>query len=324
MSTENKRQISIRQKDSLDVSFSKLAIENDFVLYVYKKIEKLSTAVFLVTAHLEEQEVMRTDLRASVLSLIKKTNFNFEHQQKNISFVFYSADEEKNYYDETVSSLLKIKSLLCVGRDSFLLNQNNCNVLLKVITSLLDEISDQYSYQEKNNELQSTIFSEDFFTVDSPLVTSKESGQQSTSTNLDSFSPEVFVGSEDFFTKEKSATTDLSKKSEVENKEKRDDLSEKNIIAKTALSENNSQRNFKGDSVKKKTTTSGFKKEAKLKRQTKIVSIIKDKGSVGIKDIANQILDCSEKTIQRELIAMLDGGIIKKEGERRWSTYSIA
>ncbi len=33
--------------------------------------------------------------------------------------------------------------------------------------------------------------------------------------------------------------------------------------------------------------------------------------------------DCGEKTIQRELVSMMKEGSIKKEGERRWSQYSL-
>jgi DeoR/GlpR family transcriptional regulator of sugar metabolism len=35
------------------------------------------------------------------------------------------------------------------------------------------------------------------------------------------------------------------------------------------------------------------------------------------------IKDVSEKTIQRELISLIEAGIILKTGERRWSRYSI-
>jgi hypothetical protein len=35
------------------------------------------------------------------------------------------------------------------------------------------------------------------------------------------------------------------------------------------------------------------------------------------------IKDCSEKTIQRELIVLVSEKVVKKEGERRWSVYSI-
>jgi hypothetical protein len=43
-----------------------------------------------------------------------------------------------------------------------------------------------------------------------------------------------------------------------------------------------------------------------------------------IKDFAQKIKGCSEKTIQRELIVMLTSGVLKKEGERRWSKYFLA
>ena len=43
-----------------------------------------------------------------------------------------------------------------------------------------------------------------------------------------------------------------------------------------------------------------------------------------IKDLTPVIKGCSEKTIQRELATLVDKGIVNKEGERRWSVYSMA
>ncbi len=65
------------------------------------------------------------------------------------------------------------------------------------------------------------------------------------------------------------------------------------------------------------------KKDRKNKRQIKILDVIKDIKEASIKDISDKIKDCSEKTIQRELILMVNGGVLKKEGERRWSRYSL-
>ncbi|MFA6338486.1 MAG: DeoR family transcriptional regulator [Candidatus Paceibacterota bacterium] len=59
------------------------------------------------------------------------------------------------------------------------------------------------------------------------------------------------------------------------------------------------------------------------RRKEVIVSILKTKGSLSIKDIAILFNDCSEKTIQRELLSLVNQGFLKKEGERRWSKYSI-
>ncbi|MBI2618341.1 hypothetical protein HYW58_02735 [Candidatus Kaiserbacteria bacterium] len=60
-----------------------------------------------------------------------------------------------------------------------------------------------------------------------------------------------------------------------------------------------------------------------LQRRDKILAIIKDKKRVTVKDISSVVSDCSEKTIQRELIVMMHEGVLKKEGERRWSAYSL-
>lgn len=58
-------------------------------------------------------------------------------------------------------------------------------------------------------------------------------------------------------------------------------------------------------------------------RRERILDIIKDKGEATIKDISTTITDCSEKTIQRELIDMIKDSIILRDGERRWSKYKL-
>ncbi len=58
-------------------------------------------------------------------------------------------------------------------------------------------------------------------------------------------------------------------------------------------------------------------------RAKSIMAIIKENKSVTIKDISRIVKDVSEKTIQRELLSMVSSGALKKEGERRWSRYSL-
>jgi hypothetical protein len=59
-------------------------------------------------------------------------------------------------------------------------------------------------------------------------------------------------------------------------------------------------------------------------RRDRILAIIKDKGQASIKDVSSVIAECSEKTIQRELMSLISEGLIVKQGERRWSKYSMA
>ncbi|MAZ29704.1 hypothetical protein CL655_00255 [bacterium] len=58
-------------------------------------------------------------------------------------------------------------------------------------------------------------------------------------------------------------------------------------------------------------------------RRARILTIIEAKGEVSIKDITDIISDVSEKTIQRELNAMIENNQIKRIGERRWSKYTL-
>lgn len=69
-----------------------------------------------------------------------------------------------------------------------------------------------------------------------------------------------------------------------------------------------------------KTNTESKKSE----RRAVIIDIVRRKGKVSIKDISNEFSGYSEKTIQRELGALVDQGILTREGERRWSRYVLA
>lgn len=59
-------------------------------------------------------------------------------------------------------------------------------------------------------------------------------------------------------------------------------------------------------------------------RREKILSLIKNKKDISIKDISLSFPDCSEKTISRELNVLISKGHVKKTGAKRWSRYQIA
>jgi len=59
-------------------------------------------------------------------------------------------------------------------------------------------------------------------------------------------------------------------------------------------------------------------------RKDMIMRLLDKKDKISVKDAAEAIPGCSEKTIQRELISLVESGVLLKEGERRWSTYKKA
>ncbi len=56
-------------------------------------------------------------------------------------------------------------------------------------------------------------------------------------------------------------------------------------------------------------------------RMSLILDLVRKRKSLSIREIASVIRDCSEKTIQRELNILIERGLIRREGERRWSMY---
>lgn len=58
-------------------------------------------------------------------------------------------------------------------------------------------------------------------------------------------------------------------------------------------------------------------------RVQSILEILKVGGSLGIKDIAANLPEYSEKMIQRELLDMVSRSLVRKIGLKRWSRYSI-
>jgi len=59
-------------------------------------------------------------------------------------------------------------------------------------------------------------------------------------------------------------------------------------------------------------------------RAERIKTVLEAKPGASVKDISEVITDVSEKTIQRELNSLIEKGQVTREGERRWSRYSVS
>src|SRR3989338_6523279 len=64
-------------------------------------------------------------------------------------------------------------------------------------------------------------------------------------------------------------------------------------------------------------------------RRADIITVIKEfKNGATITDIKikaiGSLIDCGEKTLQRELSAMAGSGLLKRTGEKRWSRYFVS
>jgi hypothetical protein len=59
-------------------------------------------------------------------------------------------------------------------------------------------------------------------------------------------------------------------------------------------------------------------------RASTILEMVRKNKGLSVGDIASVVKDCSEKTIQRELASLIGQGLVRKQGERRWSLYFSA
>ena len=76
--------------------------------------------------------------------------------------------------------------------------------------------------------------------------------------------------------------------------------------------------------VSARTSENNTSSKQRTVRRDAIRNILEELGESTIKDISDKMKECSEKTVQRELGAMVAEGIVQKKGERRWSQYSIS
>jgi len=59
-------------------------------------------------------------------------------------------------------------------------------------------------------------------------------------------------------------------------------------------------------------------------RATRILDILASGNALGIREISLNLPEYSEKMIQRELATLVQSGLVRKSGAKRWSQYSLA
>jgi len=100
------------------------------------------------------------------------------------------------------------------------------------------------------------------------------------------------------------------------------------VVAEASTKKNASVYGFSGSDntyiAKKAARKSTSRTMPKEDRRRLILDTIRGGGKLGIRDISIQIVGYSGKTVQRELTDLVNEGLVKKEGEKRWSTYSLA
>lgn len=215
---------------------------------------------------------------------------------KLINTSFFIKDEiisqDDKYTQEAKEILSIISSLFIVAKNSGLVTEMNYSILTREISKLSNTIG---SPREAVAAPNPALLSDKFFSTEKEI---------DTNTEVEDPRPEGLL----------------------ERRESNPALKDKIYPSLISEPEYTPKPTFKHISKEKEKEFKEFGAVAvkKTGRQSVIINLLKRKKEIMIKDVSPLIEGVSEKTIQRELLAMVKSGLLRKEGEKRWSRYSLA
>jgi hypothetical protein len=275
--TSNKGQDNIKDIKVKDASVP-VFFDDAKLSFLYKKTERVTAALYLVTNLLSFNEPARVRLRERSLGVLS-----------DVLSLTSSEGKALHVWAHGISLMTaEIAAILDVSRIAGHISEMNCSVLTREYEGL-SHIAREYA--DTRATPQGHVFlPEDFFAIEAE--------------NID-FSLPRGAGRED--TRPSPAIHRQAKLESPQSEARLSSPGTERVPQKLVRPEQ----------------TMGKVAGRKGDRRDSILSLVKSQASISVKDAARAIPGCSEKTVQRELLAMVAEGVLTKEGERRWSTYRL-
>lgn len=289
------------QKDNLNIKKVSIFEGNEYFAYVYKKAEKISMVVYMITDFFADTEPLKREMRQASISLVDmslRINLTLSPDRKTLLNGLITNALKLASYSE-IAALTGIESIM---------NHNILKAELEHIVELIEE-REHPDKIGRNFSIPTTVL-EDRVTLSDEGMSFKrvEVGDRSLAKKVSTQQKQFSNGSAAHVHKTTSGSVVH--------------------VAGSYSSKSDSRKvtNTQVKDIQKNSAPSGYKGQSsgdKSQRQQTIIATVKTKGEVSIKDIADVIKDCSEKTLQRELMSLVDQRVLNKTGERRWSKYSL-
>lgn len=264
---------------------------SDYANLIANKSERLVTAMYLVTDLLHDDEPIKRSLRKNGVTLLSSMNALAQIEVK----------DRLTEYKLSLKATTEVISLLHVATSTGIVSQMNGEILMRGFRTL-----------------ETMLHKKQFAISADMLMAPHEEAPE----NLMAQTVESFSSSYDVITAHKTS---------YEEKKTRD---QREVVIKdknTETSKSVSYEPVQGKTLKiatafspqpKPQLSSSFQMR-KQSRKDQILSLFVPGVDVSIKDISARIKGCSEKTIQRELNALLYSNKIERIGEKRWSRYVL-
>jgi hypothetical protein len=286
---------------------------DDYGMMIAKKSERLVTALYLVTDLIDGSDPIKNGLRKNCVALLSSMNALAQMDVK----------DKLTEFKMSLRSVTEIISLLHVASTTGLISDMNGIILTEGFRTL------QLVLEKKQ-----PILTRDMLTIDSEEALSSSVTQHSgiVSTSYDVLTPLGMARAQ-----EKNAQGDvgsvLKRQSTIQVSQGNTNPEAKEKVSSTKRQEDGQQKGqVSVPSVRSvllqhatpvpQALPSSFQNRKQTRRE-QIVSLFVKGVDVSIKDIAARIKGCSEKTIQRELNALVYDNVIERIGEKRWSRYIL-
>ncbi|MCK9351163.1 MAG: hypothetical protein M0P76_00085 [Candidatus Pacebacteria bacterium] len=267
--------------------------------FLCKKTEKLATALYLITGFLSDNEPIKWSVRSSGLSVLSDVT------DLGNSVVSEMSQKVK----KIMSDIEKTVSLLEIAATAGFVSEMNLAILREEYLSLVQTLA----ARKRGGLQESFVFSRDFFSVRG--IPRKENEEIYKGHIKDTTSPQPVRPSPGRVSDPVRNVSSVTRPSDFSTPSQMPTLT--SVGSGKVLTDTSNTVGI---------TNATPKKLEKESRKETIISLIRSKGPGGelsIKDITAHFTDCGEKTIQRELAALVAEKVLKKTGDRRWSKYSL-
>lgn len=261
--------------------------KDNFNQLVAQKTQKIVAAVYLVSELIPEADPIRVSVKEGSLAVLKTIESLNQSDTKDSVSVYTKASVK----------VAHLVSLVHIAKLAGSVSVMNADLLLEGLTSLhtvLEKKRVSILKKVSSESLTISFVEESVEAVLPPSVTgSKE--EEVVAPSVKAAPPQVV-----------SSTSVMSQTSEK-------------VLAKESSPSPYSQ-SFTQTPVRRPL---GVFKTRKTSRRDQILALFVKGQDMSIKDISTKVRGCSEKTIQRELNALVFENIVERIGEKRWSRYVL-
>jgi hypothetical protein len=285
-------------------------VKKEYAMLVAKKSERLVTALYLVTDLIADTEPIKHGLRKNAVALLSSMNSLSQRDVK----------DRLTEFKVSLRAVTEITSLLHVAATTGIVSEMNSEILMEGFRAL------QLVLEKKQ-----PILTKDMLTVENEEALGADATFSAaiTSTSYDALTPltlsrDPVVGNQLTSVRDSRFSQDTVRQARLLAKLGATEDTKKTLKTEIKDTSNESVRStlIEHSDPRPTTLASSFQMR-KQSRREQVLSLFVKGVDVGIKDIASRIRGCSEKTIQRELNALLYDNVIERIGEKRWSRYIL-